>query len=53
MKPIHGSSWCFVPDSAVSYEEDKKRCKECTAKYGKIIPRQFVNLEMCCGIVDK
>jgi len=33
-----GSSWCFVPDSDISYEEQKEQCKRCTEKYGHILP---------------
>lgn len=34
------ASTLFVPDSDVSYEEIKFRCKTCTDKHGKPIPTQ-------------
>ena len=45
-----GGSWKFVPDSAVSIEEEEFRCKKCTARLGKPIPNQRVKEEMCCGV---
>ena len=45
-----GSSWCFVPDSLVSYEESRDWCAKCTAIHGKPIPHQSVRLDVCCGI---
>jgi hypothetical protein len=48
-----GTSWCFVPDSDVSTEENVVRCKPCTDKYGKPLPYQSVVIDRCCGIVTK
>ena len=47
---VKGSSWCFVPDSDVSFEENKEYCVACTKKYGPPIPEQSVNIDVCCGI---
>lgn len=47
-----GSSWVFVPSSdAPSYEENVEWCRACTEKYGRPLPRQSVNIDMCSGIV--
>ena len=48
-----GSSWCFVPSSDISYEENKEWCVECTRKYGLPIPTQSVNIEVCCGVYNE
>jgi hypothetical protein len=45
-----GASSCFVPDSDVSYEEEKFRCKKCTEEHGKTIPSQSVNINYCTRI---
>jgi hypothetical protein len=37
-----GSSAVFVPDSAMSYEENREQCAACTKKYGKLMPNQNV-----------
>lgn len=46
-----GTSWKFVPESDVSYEEDAARCKPCTDKWGPPQPVQRVRVEMCSGVV--
>lgn len=48
-----GSSWLFVPDSEVSYEELIDRCAVCTSKIGKPMPSQYVVERLCCGIVQE
>ena len=53
MTQLDGSSWVFVPDSEVSYEENKTRCVSCTQKYGVPIPNQNVNWEVCTGIIGR
>ena len=45
-----GSSWCFVPSSDISYEENIEYCKNCTKKYGPPMPLQSVNRNICCGV---
>ena len=45
-----GASWVFVPDSDVSYEEDRWQCRRCTEKYGPDWPLQRVVEEKCCGV---
>jgi ribosomal protein S14 len=45
-----GSSWVFVPDSGISYEENKDQCKKCTEKHGLPFPAQSVRLDMCRGV---
>lgn len=47
-----GSSWVFVPDSDISYEENKVRCRECTERHGRPIPLQTVNIDICSGVVS-
>lgn len=51
MTPGPGSSWVFVPDSYLSYEENFWQCTPCTEKHGPIAPQQNVVVEMCSGIV--
>lgn len=46
-----GSSWVFVPDSDVSYEELGFRCPNCTSKYGVLQPNQSVVVELCSGVM--
>lgn len=44
-----GASHAFVPDSDVSYEEDKYRCNKCTEKHGICHPSQSgMNWDVCC-----
>jgi len=50
MEKNGGASWCFVPMSDVSYEEDKRQCRKCTEKHGAPIPMQSVKVEMCSGL---
>lgn len=50
MKDGPGTSGCFVPSSDVSYEENILQCKKCTEKYGKPVPMQNVNLDVCTWI---
>ena len=45
-----GSSWAYVPDSDISYEELVDYCVACTNKYGRPIPMQSVNLDVCTGV---
>lgn len=52
MRPGPGASWVFVPDSYVSYEENRWQCAQCTEKHGPIAPAQNVVVEMCSGIVS-
>lgn len=35
------SSYLFVPDSDVSYEEQRYRCVMCTSVYGEPVSSQF------------
>jgi hypothetical protein len=44
-----GGSWCFVPMSDVSYEEDRCQCKACTEKHGPPVPFQNVVVNLCSG----
>ena len=46
-----GSSWVFVPDSDLSYEELGFRCPSCTVKYGALQPEQSVVVELCSGVM--
>lgn len=46
-----GSSWVFVPDSYVSYEEDRVQCAKCTEIHGRLAPNQNVRVEMCSGVI--
>lgn len=46
-----GSSWLFVPDSAVSYEEMADQCRACTEAHGPPVPTQNVRREACCGVL--
>jgi len=50
LKKNGGASWVFVPDSDVSYEENKTYCKKCTKKVGRPYPSQSVRVDMCSGI---
>ena len=36
-----GASQCFIPDSDVSYEEFRFRCKKCTELLGRIKSLQY------------
>lgn len=45
-----GASSLFVPDSHVSYEEEKFRCKKCTELHGVPIAKQSVNDQLCSRI---
>ena len=38
-----GASTVFIPDSEVSMEELRQRCKKCTEKYGPVKSYQFPN----------
>ena len=51
MVPGPGSSWVFVPDSCLSYEENRLQCAPCTEKHGRLTPSQNVVESMCCGVV--
>ena len=51
MTPEPGSSWVFIPDSYLSYEEDRWQCKKCTEEFGPITPTQSIREDMCCGVV--
>jgi len=42
-------SFVFVPESDVTYEENLIQCVSCTNRLGPIIPKQSVNLNVCCG----
>ncbi len=45
------SSWVFVPDSSMSYEEVREQCRKCTDKYGPLLPNQNVVVNLCSGVV--
>lgn len=45
-----GSSWVFVPDSAMSYEENAEQCKKCTDKDGALLSSQNVVDHLCSGV---
>lgn len=45
-----GSSWVYVPDSYMSYEEIFDRCRRCTEKHGPCRSQQNVRQEMCTGV---
>lgn len=47
----HGSSWVFVPDSYLSYEEDRVRCRACTEMLGPLTPNQNVRVDKCSGVI--
>jgi len=47
-----GSSWVFVPDSHMSYEEDRVRCRACTETLGPLTPNQSVRVDKCSGVIQ-
>lgn len=47
LEPGGGGSHVFVPDSDVSHEELRWRCKKCTSLHGKPLAFQTVNHDIC------
>lgn len=45
-----GASWVYVPDTDLSYEENYWKCKRCTTRTGRLLPKQCVSLEFCSGM---
>ncbi len=43
------ASYAYVPDSALTYEEELIHCPDCTVLHGPPVPQQSVALEKCQG----
>ena len=48
-----GTSWVHVPDSDVSWGENRERCARCTEKHGPAKPFGNYVEELVCGAVPR
>ena len=45
-----GASWCEVPSTPFTYEEDKLHCKRCTKQHGPPTSTQSIDSSRCTGV---